>query len=143
MSAWFAVVALGMTLSALVTLIGCSGFESRARVIPSACSLITGADVQEVLGGPTRPQGETSGVDGVTTCQYAANDGSHSVLVRVSPKLGREEHQAFPFDSVEEVTGLGDDARFAWHAVQAGETAGFDPGSALSVLKGTVEISIF
>lgn len=120
---------------------GDSGTPSAADL--AACDLITASDVESVTGASTPAGSETKGVDGITTCQYSAPDGSHSVLVRVSPKIGDQEHAAFPFSDAQSVPGLGDDATFAERAVPAGEPSGYDPGSALSALDGKVEISIF
>jgi hypothetical protein len=68
----------------------------------------------------------------ITTCMYS----DASLLIRVSPEIGDQEHAAYPFESPQPVPGLGDDALFS-------KTSSGTPTSALSVLKGTVEISVF
>ena len=106
----------------------------------TACTLVTPADVEAVMGAAAGRGSETVGVDGITTCQYRLASGSHSVLVRLSRRIGDQEHAAFPFNGAERVAGLGDDAKYVGHAVPAGEPATYDAGSALSVIEGTVEV---
>jgi hypothetical protein len=134
----------GRAAIAASMLAGCGGGSGDSpKAALAACSLVTAADIQEATGTPTGAGNAITGERGVTTCSYSAQDGSHTILVRVSSGLGEQEHAAFPFAESEPVAGLGDDAKFAQQAKPAGETAAGDFGSALSVLKGKVEISIY
>jgi hypothetical protein len=105
-----------------------SGSTNTANL--TACGVITQADVQDVLGTSVEPGDGSEGPSAhITLCMYSAA----GVLIRLSPEIGAQEHAAFPFDNPKPVAGLGDEALFA-------KT---ETGTALSVLKGTVEISIF
>jgi hypothetical protein len=96
----------------------------------TACSLVTLADVEEVAAATVTPGTAQDGPSNhITLCQFQAA----GLLVRVSPEIGDQEHAAFPFEDPKAVPGLGDDALIA----------NTNPGVALSVLKGSVEISIF
>jgi hypothetical protein len=86
-----------------------------------------------VLGQSVGPGDASEGPSNhITLCNYTAA----ALLVRVSPEIGDQEHAAFPFENPQKVSGVGDDALFA-------KTSSGTPTSALSVLKGKVEISLF
>ncbi|HSD21701.1 MAG TPA: hypothetical protein VLC54_16750 [Anaeromyxobacter sp.] len=109
-----------------------------------ACSIVTKADVEAALGKPVGAGEPMKGPSAdISTCDYRTSDGSASVKVRLSPKLGASEHAAFPFKDPRPVPGLGEDAKFAPNAATDEDTARFDLGSALSVRKGKAAISIF
>lgn len=119
---------------------------SSALAVPGgdACSVATKADVGAAIGKPVGAGEAMKGpAEDITTCDYRTADGSASVKIRLSPKIGASEHAAFPFQDPQAVPGLGDDAKFAKNAATDKETARFDLGSALSVRKGKAAISIF
>jgi hypothetical protein len=108
----------------------------------TACGLITGPEFEPILGTTVSGGTEASGPQGITTCDWITPDHA-SIIVRLSPEIGDQEHADFPFVDPQPVEGLGDDAKYAAQAKVVGDDSPGDFGSVISVLQGTVAISIY
>jgi hypothetical protein len=101
----------------------------------TACMAVARQDVTEVFGIQARDGDLTEGPSNhITLCRYSSADVS--LLVRLSPEIGDQEQKAYPFESPQAVSGLGDQALFS-------KTSSGTPVSVLAVLKGKAQIALF